>query len=132
MIGCVEWSGAKSKGYGRVYLNGRDWLVHRLVYELYHGEKPDVVRHTCDNPACYNIEHLEGGTQLDNMRDMYNRNRDAGSKRTHCINGHAFDEQNIILEGNGSRRCRSCHNIRNKKLYWRKKQMKLDMSGVQQ
>ena len=34
-----------------------------------------VLRHTCDNPSCCNIEHLVVGTQKDNVRDMIERNR---------------------------------------------------------
>lgn len=35
-----------------------------------------VIRHKCDHPYCCNIEHLEIGTQLDNVRDMIKRGRD--------------------------------------------------------
>lgn len=39
-----------------------------------------VIRHKCDHPYCCNIEHLEIGTRLDNVRDMIERGRDAYHK----------------------------------------------------
>ncbi len=34
-----------------------------------------MIRHRCDNPSCINHEHLEVGSQLDNVRDMLERGR---------------------------------------------------------
>lgn len=31
--------------------------------------------HTCDNPRCYNADHLKLGTQSDNVKDMYAKGR---------------------------------------------------------
>ena len=39
------------------------------------GFEPDVVRHTCDEPACVNPKHLIKGTQKENVRDAIERNR---------------------------------------------------------
>ena len=36
-----------------------------------------VVRHKCDTTFCVNPDHLEIGTQLDNIRDRQSRNRQA-------------------------------------------------------
>ena len=76
MSECVEWSGSKNHdGYGKKWWGGKPQSVHRIVFELYHGYMPAVVRHTCDNPSCYNIEHLVGGTMKDNTRDCIDRGR---------------------------------------------------------
>lgn len=75
---CIEWQGAKSSaGYGQRRVSGKLLYVHRLAYEAEHGEIPKglVIRHTCDNPACYNNEHLILGTQKDNMQDCSKRGR---------------------------------------------------------
>jgi hypothetical protein len=34
--------------------------------------------HTCDNPACINLEHLRAATQIENMQDMVNKGRASG------------------------------------------------------
>lgn len=73
---CIEWTGATTKaGYGKRCIKQKYYLVHRLAFEERHGYLPDVVRHTCDNPPCYNPDHLIAGTQADNMRDMVSRGR---------------------------------------------------------
>jgi hypothetical protein len=75
---CLVWIGMKSdKGYGLLKLNGKTQRAHRLMYQLHFGSIPDglVVRHSCDNPSCVNIAHLHLGTQLDNVKDMFERHR---------------------------------------------------------
>ena len=64
-------------GYIRVRVNGKNTRLHRYLYEKQYGKIPDnmVIRHSCDNSSCCNIEHLEIGTQLDNINDMIIRNR---------------------------------------------------------
>lgn len=57
-------------------------MRHRLVYAQVNGLqltdlRGKVVRHTCDNPRCINPEHLEIGTQGDNIHDRQLRNRQA-------------------------------------------------------
>lgn len=51
--------------------------AHRLAYIDAYGSIPTgtVVRHKCDNPACFNINHLELGTQRENMQDASRRGR---------------------------------------------------------
>ena len=86
MSKCVIWEGVILKtGYGRTWYNGRSTTAHRAEYEKHHGPIPDglVVRHACDNPACFNIEHLSLGTHSDNMRDMRERGRSAVGVRQH-------------------------------------------------
>ncbi|AGR46660.1 hypothetical protein vBBak6_115 [Bacillus phage v_B-Bak6] len=51
--------------------------VHNYVYRITKGDIPknNVVRHKCDNPNCINPNHLEIGTQKDNMKDAEIRGR---------------------------------------------------------
>lgn len=76
---CLVWFGNKdSNGYGRIRYGGvANYPAHRLNYELLHGPIPDglVLRHSCDNPACINVAHLDPGTQKQNIADKYERGR---------------------------------------------------------
>lgn len=60
--------------------------VHRAVYMAHHNTvlAPDMqVLHSCDNPACCNIEHLFIGTSKDNSLDMLSKGRNAKTYRKH-------------------------------------------------
>lgn len=79
---CMEWSKAKTKaGYGlRSVGKGRLKYVHRIAMEEHLGRelsRSEVVMHSCDNPACYNIDHLSIGTHAANHADMVAKGRDA-------------------------------------------------------
>lgn len=89
---CWPWRGGED--YGRVKIDGKLYLPHRLAYEIVNGPIPEgagyhgtVVRHRCDNPACCNPSHLLTGTQSQNMLDAVERGRldfskDCGRKLT--------------------------------------------------
>lgn len=64
-------------GYTSVNTRAGYRLLHRLVYQLRHGDLSSgmVVRHTCDNSRCINPDHLVRGTQLENMQDKVARGR---------------------------------------------------------
>ena len=75
---CLVWTGQKDRrGYGFLRLDGRLKRAHRLAYELHIGPIPKgaVLRHSCDNPACIEVAHLQPGTQLQNVADMFSRGR---------------------------------------------------------
>jgi hypothetical protein len=77
--GCFNITSHKTNyfGYADFKYRGITKRIHRHVYEEMFGFIEDglVVRHKCDNASCINPEHLEVGTQLDNIRDMYERGR---------------------------------------------------------
>ncbi|MBO9555569.1 MAG: HNH endonuclease [Cellulomonas sp.] len=81
--GCWEWQGFRGPtGHGQIGRGSRrDGLVatHRAAWEVTYGPIPDgmIVRHRCDNPPCCNPEHLELGTQTQNVGDMVARARQA-------------------------------------------------------
>jgi len=66
-------------------------LAHRIAYVKAHGIRLSdidglVIRHRCDNPSCVNPDHLEVGTQIDNVRDAVQRGRiQKGSKRWKAV-----------------------------------------------
>lgn len=78
---CVLFAGARNnRGYGQARRNGKTLLAHRVAYAESRGIPIEqlagvVVRHRCDTPLCVNPEHLETGTQLDNIHDAIARGR---------------------------------------------------------
>lgn len=75
---CIPFGGyVDPKGYGRQRKGGVSDRAHRHAYREHHGPIPPgtVVRHKCDNPRCINPDHLELGTQADNVQDMIDRGR---------------------------------------------------------
>jgi hypothetical protein len=77
--GCWEWQGVKNiQGYGYVSFNGRKYLVHRYVFCILNNLSLNTVfkiLHKCDNPPCFNPEHLVKGTSRDNTRDAIRKGR---------------------------------------------------------
>lgn len=77
---CWGWSGkGDGKGYGVLSYKPMPWKIHRYSYTLYNGEIPDgmYVLHKCDQPICSNPNHLFAGTNLDNIKDMLHKKRNA-------------------------------------------------------
>lgn len=70
---CWNHRGAPSNKDGHRYFwyDGKDSTAHRSSYRIYKGEIPEglLVRHKCGDPACVNPNHLELGTQQQNMSD---------------------------------------------------------------
>jgi hypothetical protein len=109
--GCWEWTGrVHAWGYGVMWFFGKDQLVHRVAAHLYRGFDLNSglqVLHTCDNPPCFNPEHLFSGTNLDNRRDCYAKGRGWQNKVTQCPKGHLYSGYNVMVFGT-SRQCREC------------------------
>lgn len=84
--GCWVWKGGcDTWGHGRMMAFHRKSHVHRFSWELFRGQIPpgiDVL-HKCDNPPCWNPDHLFLGTQTDNNRDRDMKNRQSKGMRNH-------------------------------------------------
>ena len=107
---CDIWTGGKDgKGYGAIYVGGKTMLAHRIVWIQENGHTDQIILHSCDTPACVNIEHLRPGTHLENARDRDGRSRNGNKNKTHCKQGHPFDEANTYIKKTGARGCRTCH-----------------------
>jgi hypothetical protein len=76
---CWEWPYALRLKYGHFYALGCTAAAHRTSFAAHKEDPPGdlVVRHKCDNPPCWNPEHLLLGTHADNMADAYARGRNA-------------------------------------------------------
>ena len=107
---CWVWDKGKlSAGYGTTRIEGVTKLVHRIAYEYIIGAIPNGLEldHLCRNHACYNPEHLEAVTHIENMR------RGKHARKTHCPNGHPYSGDNLYIGkqtkgGTVARVCKTC------------------------
>ena len=79
--GCWNWTGKQNaQGYGAIRVDGTYTRAHRAMYFLINPEadRSLVVMHKCDNPRCINPDHLQLGTQKENMMDMHAKGRFKG------------------------------------------------------
>jgi hypothetical protein len=107
--GCWVWTAhTHDLGYGRMRVDGKDWLAHRWSYEHYIGWIPKglVIDHLCRVRCCVNPKHLQPVKQRENCR------RGASwafqANKTHCPKGHPYAGNNLYIDPRGHRRCKSC------------------------
>jgi len=78
---CWLWLGATSGRVGQASIYHpilkRAYQAYRISYEIKYGdiENGKHILHSCDNPTCVNPNHLRQGTHQENMKDMFDRNR---------------------------------------------------------
>lgn len=89
---CLEWTGSKNgKGYGRIRINDRLEMVHRVAFEMTGTPIPEgmEVDHTCFNRACIEPKHLRLANRAQNTQ--YRRgaqpNSKTGIRNVHHNNG---------------------------------------------
>ena len=120
---CWEWPGARTaRGYGTIYNGNKNVLVHRFAYENMIGPIPHglTIDHLCRNKPCCNPAHLEVVTQRENLRRGMGWSG-LNARKTHCVHGHLFDDQNTYRLKNGWRACRACALPRLRKYYYARK-----------
>lgn len=108
---CWEWAAAKDQdGYGMFWDGSRTVRAHRFSFELALGPVPAGLRldHLCRNTSCVRPEHLEVVThQVNQLRSTSFSGTNAA--KTHCKNGHPFDEVNTRARSDHPGRvCRTC------------------------
>ena len=110
-IGCFMWFGAINitTGYGIIKIDGKQWLAHRAMYIIEKGEILEglVLDHLCRNRWCVNPNHLEPVTHKTNILRGIGFSA-VNSRKTHCPNGHIYDDENTHISKQGYRRCRAC------------------------
>jgi len=112
--GCWIWRANRDKdGYGKFTNNYKTLRAHRFSYELLVEKIPEgmVLDHLCRRTSCVNPEHLQPVSSIEYIHrgeGLASQNK----SKTHCINGHEFDELNTYIRPNGARSCKKCMRIR--------------------
>jgi hypothetical protein len=112
--GCFVWTGAVDKlGYGRIGMQGKSKLAHRISYQHFVGEIPQGLEldHLCRNPSCINPNHLEAVTRKVNTdRGLCaETHKKRYAAMTHCKHGHEFTFENTYFHPTHNRRqCKTC------------------------
>lgn len=115
--GCWNWTGAisvggsgRGGGYGRLTIDNRGRLAHRVAYELTFGAIPAglVLDHLCRNRRCVRPDHLEVVSRRENSLRGSAPTVIAFRNGT-CKQGHPHTSATTyITPSNGQPRCVIC------------------------
>src|ERR1700677_3124394 len=101
-------------GYRRVTLKvdgkRRNAYVHRLIAEAFIGPCPEgeQVRHWDGNPDNNKLDNLLYGTPSENVLDTVRYGNHTQARKTHCPEGHEYNQENTYIFPNGARHCKIC------------------------
>ncbi|RCG31975.1 hypothetical protein DQ384_05380 [Sphaerisporangium album] len=108
---CWLWTGLlNSDGYAVMGMTSGTrymarWGYQQFVGPIPEGHEPD---HLCRNRACVNFErHLEPVTHHENWRRGQSPQA-INARKTHCPQGHPYDETNTMRDARRGRACRIC------------------------
>lgn len=116
--GCWNWLGSTcNDGYGRISTSkaGKYIYAHRFSFELKNGQIPSgmTIDHICRNRKCVNPDHLRVVSNRENILSGISPSA-FHAKQTHCIHGHPFSGDNLIIRKSGGRDCKECKRNRQK------------------
>lgn len=135
--GCAPWMArVNQKGYGLFDVTSpkAEWRpgvpklatmrAHRIAWAHFTGDAcpSDMqIDHKCRNRRCLNPSHLRVVTNFENQHASPYTLASIYLARTHCLQGHAYDDVNTLKRSNGGRRCRECKRARDRAQYARKR-----------
>lgn len=136
---CWPWrANIEPSGYGTyqaTYQGVRFTKAHRFAYHLLVGPVPkhldlDHLCHTrdrdcrlgndCPHRRCVNPAHLEPVTERVNTLRSTTASA-VNARKTHCIHGHPFSGDNLMIRSDGHRRCRICKNEASQRRYLKRR-----------
>ena len=110
-------------GYYTVGIKRKLRTVHSLVAESFIGPRPEglEVCHNNGRPLDNRAENLRYGTTSENQIDAVLHGANNQVRKTHCPQGHPYDEANTAIRRRPDRRpqraCRTCHRDRQRNRY---------------
>jgi hypothetical protein len=84
-------------------------MIHKAMYQTERGEIPAgmTLDHKCRVTTCINPAHLEPVTLKENIL-RGDSPWAVHARKTACVNGHPFDEENTGRDNQGARYCKTC------------------------
>jgi hypothetical protein len=81
--GCWGWNGGLMHGYGRVRVDGKNIVAHRVSYEMAYGPIGEgmMIDHICHTRECTRPDHLREVTPQQNSQHMVGKNPNNTSGR---------------------------------------------------
>jgi len=70
-----------ARGYLKVTIGNKPYLVHRIIFLMHHGYLPDTIDHIDGNPANNCIENLREATQQQNCYNSSTHGRNTSGHR---------------------------------------------------
>jgi hypothetical protein len=120
-------------GYRLIELRGPDGVFHTTFHSViasaFLGPRPPgmEVCHGDGNPLNNAVSNLRYGTHSENIQDRRKHGTDHNVNKTHCRNGHPYDEANTYHNPNKvGRYCRICQ--RGHKQQYKQRQRELAAS----
>lgn len=118
---CWLWTAGGTTGYGTISIGWKSYYVHRLTFEHFRRPVPRGLEldHLCRVRHCVNPWHLEIVTRKENILRGVSFSAD-NAKKTHCVHGHEFTEENTrvrIRQGSIRRDCRECDRANSRARY---------------
>lgn len=88
----------------------RTHLVHRLVAVAFLGSPPEgtEVCHNDGDASNNRVTNLRWDTHASNMLDAIRDGANHNTRKTVCPSGHPYAGENLIVQPDGSRKCRTC------------------------
>lgn len=107
----VNAYGYKVVGLTNAAHNSPKLFVHRLVLTAFVGPCPDGMEgcHNDGDRTNNSVENLRWDTRAGNMQDAIAHGTHPQAGKKSCKYNHPFDDENTVVQGDGSRRCRACH-----------------------
>lgn len=107
--------GIARTGYRQIVLcdgaHRRTREVHAIVAEAFHGPRPHGmdVRHLDGDKTNNAASNLRYGSRTENHLDSVRHGTHSNARKTHCPQGHPYDETNTyVVPSTGDRTCRTC------------------------